>query len=112
MRGGNGDEIVMVGDGAGHFTFGTTIFYAYPGGVAPGDLNGDGRPDLVTGHALSPGTLDLGEYHTGEPVLRRRRAPPPTTAGDSFSVTVTARGPNGAVLTDYDGTGPLREHRH
>ena len=33
MRGGDGDEIVMLGDGAGHFTFGTTIFYAYPGGV-------------------------------------------------------------------------------
>ena len=28
----------MLGDGTGHFTYGTTIFYAYPGGVGAGDL--------------------------------------------------------------------------
>lgn len=104
MRGGDGDEIVMLGDGAGHFTFGTTIFYAYPGGVAPGDLNGDGRPDLVTGHALSPGELSISANTTPVSLYFVVSAPTSVTAGDSLLVTVTARGPDGAVLTDYEGT--------
>ena len=104
MRAGAGDEIVMLGDGAGHFTFGTTVLSANPGGVAPGDLNGDGRPDLVTGHALSPGELSISVNTTPVNLYFVASAPTSTTAGDSLSVTVTARGSDGAVLTDYDGT--------
>ena len=104
MRAGDGDEIVMLGDGAGGFTFGTTIFYAWPGAVAAGDLNGDGLPDLVTGHDLSPGVLNVSLNTTPIQVALSISAPPDATAGEPFTVTVTAKSGNGAILTDFTGT--------
>ena len=108
MRAGDGDEIVMLGDGTGHFTYGTTIFYAYPGGVGAGDLNGDGLPDVVTGHALSPGILNISTNTTTDagPAVSSFdvSAPASSAAGDSFTVTLTARDSNGATATNYTGT--------
>ena len=75
------DTRVLLGDGAGHFTdAGAYPSYLEPGAVAVGDLNGDGRQDVVTAESLE-GDSALGVLLGTGPV---------TSPGDAawFSVTV------------------------
>jgi len=104
MRAGVGDEIVMLGNGTGHFTFGTKVFDAWPGGVATGDLNGDSLPDIVTGHALSPGLVSISLNTTPIQFALDISAPATAAAGVPFTITVTAKDGLGATLTSYTGT--------
>ncbi len=55
------DARILLGDGAGHFTVAGTYppYYVEPHGVLVGDLNGDGRQDVVTTESLE-GTFALG----------------------------------------------------
>src|SRR5207249_3960855 len=98
------DEVVLPGNGDGTFGQPVSVMYAYPGSVAAGDVNGDGLPDLVTGHDLSPGILNVSLNTTPVGLRFAVSAPKSATAGDSFEVTVTARDATGAVLTGYTGT--------
>jgi hypothetical protein len=52
-----GKVAVLPGDGTGGFGPSVRVISAWPGHSAVGDVNADGLPDIVTGHALSPGLV-------------------------------------------------------
>jgi hypothetical protein len=97
-EGGN-DVSVLAGNGDG--TFGAATNYTVgdlPFAGAIGDFNRDGLPDL----AASNGTLTalLSQTSTHFAI----NAPTVTTAGKSFTITVTAEHSNGSTATNFTGT--------
>jgi hypothetical protein len=91
------DARILLGDGTGHFAdAGAYPTYLEPYGVAVGDVNGDGRQDVVTAESLDGvdawGVL-LGDGAGGF-------APRRTTVLPDRDIT-------GVVLGDYDGDGRL-----
>jgi FG-GAP-like repeat/IPT/TIG domain len=90
---------VLLGDGSGHFSAMTLYFtHLEPFAVAVGDLNGDGKEDLVAAQTLE-GTGEL-EVLLGDGAGGFAGAP----AGD---VIVSNNGgpPSGVVLGDFNGDG-------
>ncbi len=53
MQGRVGPEIVLPGNGAGGFGPPVFVIDSWAGDLAIGDMNGDGLPDIVTGHSAS-----------------------------------------------------------
>ena len=104
MHGPDKEELVLPGNGDG--TFGTAIptQVGFPGDVAIADVNSDGLPDIGTSQSLSPGNYNISINTTSVDLYFVVAAPAAATAGKSFDITVTARGPDGAILTDYIGT--------
>ena len=104
MRAFEGDEVVLLGDGAGGFSLPSKVIDSYSGDVAAGDVNGDGLPDLITGQSLSPGTVNISINTTPILLSFEISAPASVHAGEPFSVSVTARNRSGTVYTNYSGT--------
>jgi hypothetical protein len=104
MKAGAGDEIILLNNGDGTFEVRVVLMYGYPGNITVGDVNSDGLPDIITGHATSAGIISVSLNTTEVPHQFEVSAPATITAGEEFIVTVTARNPAGDVLTDYDGT--------
>jgi VCBS repeat protein/FG-GAP repeat protein len=104
MRGGDGDEVVLLGDGAGGFSLPTKVIDSWSGYVEAGDVNGDGRPDIVTGHSLSPGEVTISINTTPIVLSFEISAPASVHPGDSFLITVTAKNASDAIKTNYNGT--------
>ena len=104
MHGPDKEELVLPGNGDG--TFGTAIptQVGFPGDVAIADVNSDGLPDIGTSQSLSPGNYNISINTTSVDLYFVVAAPAAATAGESFDITVTARGPDGVILTDYTGT--------
>ena len=99
-----GDEVILPGNGVGGFGSPVTVLTgAQPSFFAIGDLNGDGLPDLATGMATSPGTLNISLNNSSPVSSFAVSAPSSDSAGDSFSVTVAAKDPSGATVTNYTG---------
>jgi hypothetical protein len=98
-----GSVAVLLGNGDG--TFQAPIQYTpfnYPGGLAVGDFNGDGLPDVAVtrvqdGHSVNV-MLNQGETLTvaGYPLA--------VTAGDPNTFTVILRAPEGNIDPTYRGT--------
>jgi FG-GAP-like repeat len=100
-----GDVIVLPGNGAGGFgnpvvVLPTTLVQT----IATGDVNGDGLPDIVTGLGTSLGSIPISINTTPVAPSFRVSAPSAATAGESFTITVTAKGSTGGTLTGYSGT--------
>jgi hypothetical protein len=97
-EGGN-DVSVLAGNGDG--TFGSATNYTVgglPAAGAIGDFNRDGLPDV----AATNGTLTvlLSQTNTHFAI----NSPTLTTAGKSFTITLTAEHSNGSTATSFSGT--------
>ncbi|MBX9584156.1 MAG: Ig-like domain-containing protein [Gemmataceae bacterium] len=71
--------------------------------VAVGDVNGDGRPDLVAASGGSGGQVTVIPNTTPLVASFDVVAVPSAVAGQAFDATVTARDDMGNVITDYAG---------
>src|SRR5262249_43160551 len=95
-----------VGDGTGNFAAPVQAPTGIsPAGLVAADINGDNLPDLITANATSPGSFTTALNTTPVSVASFTViAPASAVAGDSFSLTVTARSAGGVTLIDYTGT--------
>ncbi|HSQ54416.1 MAG TPA: FG-GAP-like repeat-containing protein, partial [Gemmata sp.] len=104
MPAGSGNEVCLLNNGDGTFAAPVAVRYAFPGDTAIGDVTSDGLPDVIIANDLSPGLINVVVNTTR--VVESFTVTAPTTgiAGDSFTVTVTARDNFGVTLTGYTGT--------
>lgn len=120
-KGGNGNVGVLLGNGDGTLKPVATF---PPGGSAPyavavGDLNGDSKPDIVTGNCVgaacapSPGSVGvLLNTSKGDDTTDLTSSPNPSNSGQSVTFTATVSSssfkatPTGSV-TFLDGTTTL-----
>jgi hypothetical protein len=101
---GSFDASVLLGNGDGSFQLPQDYLAGMgPSAVAVGDFNGDSAQDLVVANATS-NTISVMLNNPELPVFTVV-APSSTTAGATFSLTVTAIFPsNNATDTKYQGT--------
>jgi hypothetical protein len=98
-----GKDIVTVLVGNGNGTFRAPVNYTVADGsdaVALGNFNGDSPLDVAVADAM-PGLTVLLDAVDKDLVVT---APATTTAGNAFSITVTAEDASGKTLTGYTGT--------
>lgn len=117
-QGGNGDVGILLGNGDG--TLKPVVTFP-PGGSAPyavaiGDLNGDTKPDIVTGNCIgascgqSPGSVGvLLNTSRGDSATNLTSSPNPSNSGQTVTFTATVNAaafkamPTGSV-TFFDGS--------
>jgi hypothetical protein len=88
---------VLIGDGSGRFPFGSDSYPVgrTPTGIALGDLNGDGRPDIVTANSGDTNISILLSDNT-------------TTSGFYSPLTINVgKNPSSVAIGDIDGDGKL-----
>lgn len=110
---GTGEVAVLLGNGDG--TFQKPIVYpsgGYEGSaIAIGDVNGDGRPDLIVTNACGSGcgadgtvAVLLNEtYYASKTALAASPNPSHVNQSVTFTATITPGVPNGEVVTFYNG---------
>ncbi len=88
----SGDVSVLLGNGDGSFQPSIQYTASFPRGVALGDVNGDGRPDIATAgqNSMSQVLINRGDGTFAAPITM--------TAGAS---------PLGVVIKDLNGDGKL-----
>ncbi len=73
--------------------------------ITTGDLNNDGRPDLISANATNPGSLTVALNTTDVSVISFVvSAPAGAELGRPFAVTVATRNVSGNTLQNYTGT--------
>jgi hypothetical protein len=94
---------VLLGNGNGTFHGAVTFDEgSLPQSVAVADVNGDGRPDLVTGIYSGSVSVLLGNRNAATHF--KVKAPASVTAGTSFTITVTAETAGNQLDAVYTGT--------
>jgi hypothetical protein len=102
------DFVVLSGNGNGTFQpFQSYAGTGDPTDIVAGDFNGDGLPDLASTSSWSPGNVAV-MLNTSPPPGPATHfgltGPAGATAGQSFSVTVTARAADNSLASGYHGT--------
>ncbi len=58
---GNATVTILLGDGAGGFTTSTLTGYNYPSAMVVGDVNKDGKSDIITSHGINNVAISYGD---------------------------------------------------
>jgi hypothetical protein len=105
-----GEVGVLAGNGDGTFQPAVPVSTRgkYAESVAIGDVNGDGRPDLVVADSKSSTVAVLDNEFTVSPTVKVTSSPDPSLINQpvTFTATITANLPipNGQTVTFYSGS--------